>query len=724
MNKHLKAHALRKAALFAATAYGISGIAAVAYAQTTDTAEPADSVRQLEQVVVTASRREQTLKDTPIAVSAYGGEQLEKERIATFADLALQSPNVQFGANGANTNIAIRGIGTNLQTAGNDPGVSFNLDGIYVSDPALALTTLLDVNRVEILRGPQGTLFGRNATGGAVNIISNTPTTDMTYGINVAAGLPAGEHVDAFASGPLNSGKSLLGRVAIQQTYNEGDVENTALTGPDYLNDKNNHAARVQLEWRPTGSFSARLQGDYQESDTAGPTYYLAGTPNAGLGLPAELSGMFIGSPDDDKIAVNLGSSELMQQGVSLFLDWDVGFGSLRTTLSNRHIENFRFYDGDGTAVDYTSTRVDQTRDTNFVELLFSSEDSGRFSYILGANYMDDSQSQDIAVPVLYFPAPVLLTGDVDTEAYAVFGHADYELTDSWKLFAGVRYSSDRKKMRESNNFIGIDTKSDDWSKPTYEIGTSYGFGAHSTGYLKYATGYKSGGYSSGSLQPAFDPETNEMWELGLKGTYFGGSLSANLALFRMDYKDLQVNQVIGVSSSVTNAAAAAINGVEIELVQYLTPELHIDFNGGWLDAKFDEFFTEDSARPGLGSLNLESNTLPNAPEFTLGIGPVYSQTLAKGGELTLTARYDWKSRAYFSEFNLPLVSEDATGRLSAFVNYDMPGGRWQVGAYGRNLTDERTYSSMVVASAVLNSIAMATADPGREFGVRLSYRY
>lgn len=713
----------KRACLLAGTAATLMTVWSAAHAQTGEDAPEAET-RRLNQVVVTALRREETLKDTPIAVSAYDGEQLGRERVEDFADIALQSPNVQFGANGGNTNIAIRGIGTNLQTAGNDPGVAFNLDGIYVADPALALSTLLDVKRVEVLRGPQGTLFGRNATGGAVNVISNTPTTTASYGFNTSVSAPLGVQADAFASGPLVDSGKLLGRIAVQKIYREGDVENTASTGPDHLNDQDSLSARAQLEWRPTSTLSARLQADYQDADTAGPAYYLAGTPNTGLGLPAQLASTFIGGLDDDEIAVTAGSSKLMQRNLALFVDWDLGPGSLRATLSTRHSENDRFYDGDGTEVEYTSTRVDQSRDTDFFELLYSSDGDGPFSYILGANYINDQQVQIVEVPVLFFPAPVILTGDVDTEAYAVFGRATYEVTDHWSVFGGARYSSDRKSMDESNNFIGTDSKRDEWSKPTYEIGTSLDIGQNSTAYLKYATGYKSGGYASGSLQSAFDPETNSMWELGLKGTYLDGTLNANLALFHMAYEDLQVNQVVGVSSVVTNAAEATINGVELELVQQVTPEFSFIFNGGWLDATFDEFLTEDSARPQLGPLSLAGNDLPNAPAYTLSFGPAYERDLSGGGRLSLSARYDWRSEVYFSEFNLPLVSEDSSGRLNAFANYEFPDGKWQIGLYGRNLTDERTYSSMVVASAVLNSIAMATANPGREVGIRLSFRH
>ncbi len=724
MGTNSKARAWRKRALFVATAGALAGTATTAAAQTATGADSSDSASQLEEVVVTASRREASIRETPTAISAYSGDQLETQRVESFSDLATQSPNIQFSANGGNTNIAIRGIGTDLQLAGNDPGVAFHADGIYVAEPAIGMATLFDVNRVEVLRGPQGTLFGRNATGGAINIISNTPTVTPAFGFDASAGLPAGEHLAAFASGPITSDGTLLARASVQQSYQKGQVDNRSPTGPDRLNDQNDYAGRLQLEWRPTADFSARLLASYQKSDTAGPAYYLVGTPNTDLGLPPVLSNTFIAQPGDDEIAVTRGASNMMEKGAALFVDWKVGGGALRATFSTRKSDVYRDYDNDGTAVDFTSTTINRTRDSNYAELIYTSDDTQRFSYILGANYFEDRDVQKVIVPVMGFPAPVILGGQVETESVAVFGHAEYRLTDAWKVFGGARYSSDRKRVSETNNFIGSLEQSDRWSKPTFEIGTSYDLNDTTTGYVKYATGYKSGGYSAGALSPSFAPEANSMWELGLKGAYFDGNLQANLALFRMSYRNLQVNQVVGVTSLVTNAAEATINGVEVELVQRLTPELRLEFYGGWLDARFDQFLTQDSARPGLGLLDLSGNRLPQAPKFTAGGGPVYQHDFADGGVLTLAARYDWKSRVYFSEFNIPLTSQGPAGRLSAYANYELPDGKWQVGVYGRNLTDEATFSSIVVTSAVLNSIALGTLQAPREFGLQVRYRY
>lgn len=725
MKAHPKGRAWRKTMLLAASASVLGAEATAAHAQRVKASGSASvDAAQLEELVVTASRREASIRETPTAISAYSGQQLAKEHVETFADLATQTPNLQLGSNGANTNIAIRGIGTNLQLAGSDPGVAFHLDGVYVAEPALALLNFLDVSRVEVLRGPQGTLFGRNATGGAINIISNTPTADPAIGLDGSAGWPAGEHVSGFASGPLTGDGALLGRASFEQTYQRGAVKNLSAQGPRRLDGKDAYAGRLQLEWRPSGELSLRLQADDERSDTSGPAYYLVGTPNVAAGLPPQLAGAFIGRPDDDKIAVTRGASKLNDKAIAAFIDWKLGGGSLRATVSRRRSSVYRSYDGDGTEVDFTSTTIDQRRDSTYAELLYSSDEARRVSYILGANYLADREVQNVAVPVAGFPAPVLLFGDVTTHSAAVFGHVQYRMTDSWKLFAGARYSQDRKREGEANNFIGSLHQSDRWSKPTFEVGTSYDLSPTTTGYLKYATGYKSGGYSAGALGPPFAPETNQMWELGLKGAYFGGRTQANLALFRMSYANLQVNQVVGVTSEVTNAARATINGAELELVQELTPELEVQAYGGWLDAKFDSFRTEDSARPSLGLLDLTGNRLPNAPRFTAGLGPVLHHDLKSGGRLTMAARYDWKSQVYFSEFNLPLVSQKAGGRMSAYGTYELPGGRWQIGVYGRNLTDEHAYNSMVVSSAVLNSVTLGTLEPRREVGVRFAYRY
>lgn len=312
----------------------------------------------------------------------------------------------------------------------------------------------------------------------------------------------------------------------------------------------------------------------------------------------------------------------------------------------------------------------------------------------------------------------------MDTTSYAAFLRGDYAFDFGLKVFAGARVTRDEKSIDEFNNFIGTLQQEDSWSKTTYELGATYDFSEWLTGYAKFATGYKGGGYSGGGLTPAFNPETNELVEAGLKGTYFDGALSANLSVFQMKYDDLQVAQIDGVSSRVTNAAQASISGAELETVAYVSPELRLEVSAGYLDATFDEFLTADSARPSLGLLDLSGNTLPMAPEFTARAATFYEIPAGLPGPLTVSGEYTWKSRVYFSEFNLPIASQDPVGRLNLTLVYEDPGGAWSVGAYARNVTDEAVKTNVSVVSALLGSLALARLEPGREVGLSFHLSY
>jgi iron complex outermembrane receptor protein len=715
--------ALRTAVSVAGITAGAMSMATMAIAQSAAPAAQKEENVSSEDIIVTASRRETTLRETPTAISAYKGADLAKQHIVAFTDLVASSPNVQLGSNDSNTNIAIRGIGNTLQTAGNDPGVAFYVDGIYLPDPALSQLSFLDVNRVEVLRGPQGTLFGRNATGGAINVISNTPTVNPSAGFQVSAGAPLGEQVQVFANTPLTADGRWLSRVAFEQTYQQGRLDNLAPTGPGRFDDKNNYAIRAQIEWRPTDTFSIRLQGDYQLSDTVGTAPYLVGSVS-GILPPQLATTSFASAKSGNDVYLTHGETRLEGKGIDAFLNWDIGGGSLSATASRRDSRVFTDRDGDGTLNEFDETTINVPRETTTAELLYTSDVSKPFSFVVGANYYRDHQFQNLAVSAYILPLPLVLTGDVHSTSYAGFGQAQYKITSKWKLFAGLRYSHDHKDIFETNNFVGSLAQAHSWSKVTYEAGTSYDISRSATAYLKYATGYKSGGYSSGALAPAFRPEENRMLEAGFKGALFDRKLEANIALFHMSYSDLQVNQVMNLEAEVTNAAKATIYGAEVGLTARLTPELRLQLDGGWLHARFDEFLTEDSARPQLGTLNLKGNTLPQAPNFTLGGGPVYERSLANGARFALSARYDWKSRVYFSEFNLPVDSQKSAGTLSASVNYTLPDGHWDLGLYGRNLADARIFNSMIVDASILSSIIVGYLAPRREFGAQVRYHF
>ncbi len=714
--------ALLTAGACSGTAYGQAVSEPPASAVTDEAQPPAGDAGNV--VVVTASRREETIKEAPLAVSAYSGDDLQDLQIDSLADIASMTPNVQISGAFTNANIAIRGVGNAQLNAGSESGIAFHVDGAYVAQPLLTLSTFLDVNRVEILRGPQGTLFGRNATGGAVNIIPNTPTTELEYGFNTSIGIDPDEMRTAgYVSGALNSDASLLGRVAYQQSYNEGYTRNASGGGPDRLDGHTNYSARGQVEWRPSDDFTSRLSVDFQEGSDSGPGAYLLGTPEATQPLPLPLQGLPTGSPSDRTTYANVGKRDIEALAVTLNNTWAIGDGELRTLLFYNNSDLAVLQDGDGTSADFSTTSFQNSGHQYFGEVLFASDGSQPFSFVAGANYFFESLAQDVSVPIGGLPFPVNLGGDIDTTSAAAFAAANLQLSPDLRIFGGVRYTDDDKEISEYNNYVGTLDQQNSWDKFTYEAGASYNISPDVTGYLKYSTGYKGGGYSAGALASAFNPETNANAEVGVKGVYLDGALQANLAAFHMDYKDLQVNQVIGVSTAVTNAGQAKIDGVEAEFVWRPIDELRMEASGAWLDATFEEFDTADSARPALGVLDLSGNRLPAAPEFNGSLGVYYEQQL-ESGALTYGARYDWKSRLYFSEFNIPISSQEAVGTLDLSLRYTSGDGRWTASLFALNATDEQVKSNVLVVSALIGSLALGQYEPGRQIGASLGFRY
>ncbi len=713
--------------LFCGCALVSLGLASgAADAQTTAPAQSPDAQSsEIETVTVTASRRETTVRETPTAVSAYGGKRLAADHIVTLTDLVAASPDVQIGIYSTSADITIRGIGNPQTVAGSDPGVAFNYDGVYLAQSALTISSMLDVNRVEILRGPQGTLFGRNATGGAVNIVPNLPTDQFAAGIDTTLGFgPTQDHTAAFVSGPLTSDDQLLARLAVQQTYNDGYTRNLDPAGPSRLDGQNNYSGRGQLEWLPTDDLTIRLSLDYQKEDDSGGALFLLGDVPPDAPLPVQIQGAPSGNIGDRETYSNVGVNNLTADGATLTADWALAGGDLKAVAAVDSYNQFTSQNGSGTDSDFTHTEYLQRSNQYYAEVLYSSDPVRAFTYVVGANYFHENQFQQITVPISYLPIPVILGGNLGTTSYAGYAHGQYEIEPGLKIFAGLRYTDDHKAADEFNDFVGTLDHEKGWSHITYEAGASYDFSDTVTGFLKYSTGYRSGGFSIGSLQGPFSPEKNTSVEADLKGSYLDGRLQANLAAFHMSYSNMQVNQVNGVSEAVTNAASSTIDGFEAEFVGRVSDQLRLELSGDWLDAHFDAFNTADSARPALGILNLAGNLLPQAPKFSLSGGAYYDVPISIPGSITLSARYDWKSRLFFDPFNLPISSQGPAGKLDLSVNYASEDDRWTASVFALNATDAVIKNHVIVVSALLGSLALGGLAPGREVGISAGYHF
>lgn len=730
-------------------------------------AKSGDTGYDIENIVVTASRRSELVRNIPIAVSAYSGDKLREAQTLNLVDLVNSSPNIQISASSTNANVTIRGIGNTQSQAGADGGVAIHFDGVYIAESGMALSTFLDLNRVEVLRGPQGTLFGRNATGGAINLIPNTPTPEFSFGFDTTFGVdPTALKSAAFVSGPITSDGKLRGRFAIQQNFNKGETRNLNPTGPRRLDGVNDLSARAQLELVPTDNFKARLLMEYQHRDDNNKAVYLTGAPDttgtalvsptaANVALPAILRGLPLGSPNSDTVYSSLGNRTVEAKTINLYTDWEIGGGNLKGVIGYMESDHSTAQDGDGTGAAHTSTLYRNVAHQDFEEVIYTSDPSKPFNFLIGGNHFSQNLRQDVSVPISVLPAAspaVNLGGVIDTSSYAVFGHATYEFAEGAKAFGGIRYTHDKKAIDDYNNFIGRKSQSASWSKTTYEGGVSYEITSRVSGYLKYGTGYKGGGFAAGNLIPAFNPETNQSLEAGLKGSLLNGAVQTNLSVFHMKYKNLQVNQVIGVAGAVVNAARATVKGLEAEFVIRPVENLRFDLTGGYLDATFDDFLTRDSARPNLTNpaspffpgngydtgigvvqpdpkaagryvLQLAGNRLPLSPKFTGNAVVAYDIPLSSG-TITLGGKVEYKSKQYFTAFNIPVVGDGAHTKFDLSVRYKSDNGRWNASIFALNVGDVRTRSYGTVVSALIGSLAIGQYNPGRQIGVSFGYKY
>lgn len=684
-----------------------------------------DTSAQPDTIYVTATRREQSIQEAPLAVTSLRGDTLDDQQLNSVFDLSGLVPGLQVGASYASTRLNIRGIGTNDVTGGADPGVSFHLNGVFLGLTGPAANAFYDVDRIEVLRGPQGTLFGRNATGGSVNLIPNRPSPTFDASVGVTLGFdPTLYEVDGFVTGALTDNEVLSGRISFRRGYNDGFTENLADSGPERLDDDDSYAIRAQLLFEPSDTFEANLAVEFNKVDRAGQAYVLIGGPDFST-IPAEDLGGTRPPADEGVTFANQGFNRGEFLIATLDTTTEFGFGNLKTIVSASKSTADIDTDGDGTEVDFTNTLIEIDGEQYFAEAILDIDSFSSVNFLVGANAFYQTVDQRTTVPILGFPAPVVLTGEpFETTSYAAFANGEFDVTDSVTLFGGVRYTYDKKTANDSNNFVGTLNISESWDQVTYQAGLRIDLSDSVNAYAKHGTGFRSGGFQLGNVSPPVDPETNEATEIGLKGLFFDNTMSLNAAAFHMTYDDLQVQKVTGFSSNFENAAAAEISGAEVEIQWTPTARFQLDFNAAYLDATFEEFVTVDPSRPSLGELDLAGNSLRNAPELSFSAGAFYDFPIGEAGIATLGGRYYWQDEIFFNEFNVETASQDAVGRADLYLDFVPSNENWRAGVFARNITDERVRSSTLVVSTLLGAASLANYEPGRSVGVSFRYQF
>jgi iron complex outermembrane receptor protein len=681
-------------------------------------------IRVAERVVVTASKTgEHELQSTPLAVSVLSADELRRSESQTVEDLAGQSPSLTFSQNTGFSQLTIRGIGTNAVFTGADPSSAVYLDGVYLGRPAMVLADFVDLDRVEVLRGPQGTLYGRNAVGGALNVLTKLPSDTFEASVRIGAGNLGALRAEASARGPIVAGK-LRGGAAVLRGVEDGFVRDLdhpghPLGGVDVL------AARAKLQYVLNPRVDLLLSGDVTHQDPTPLTYakVLAVKPGFVVDNPQDLHEVRASIPQE---------SRNLQYGTSARLTVQLSPQVLLTSLTAfRKIDyDLLLVDADSTELELLAARNHEIQHQWSEELTIAGSRPGR-SWVAGVFLFGDQDREAITI---WLGGPRLVSSldpEVRSRSGAVFAQATFGLTHGVSATAGLRYTRERKTIENAGR---LDTQD---APPLLVPGSSYTYSdaiAHDAwtpklglewqasertlAYISATRGFKSGGFNLTSREAGrgYAPEWAWSYEAGLKTTLAGGRAALDVAAFRTDYTDLQVQTVIrpGVLD-ISNAAEATISGVELEASGAIVPGLRLGGHLAWLDATYDRYVAV-----GVGGVtgDVAGNRLDNAPEWSGRLWLEWSRSAGRLGTLSLRAASRWQSTVFFTPFNDAIERQSPLGLLE--LSAELGPRHFTVSAYARNLTDEGYITGS--SGSPPPAIGGRPAEP-REWGVRLAVR-
>ncbi|WP_018147754.1 TonB-dependent receptor [Henriciella marina] len=710
-----------------------------AYAQETTEAEEAQDQRRFNTVTVTAQRREQSLVDVPLSVSAFDGELLADLGVADLTEIAKITPNVTLEVSrGTNTTLSafIRGVGQQDPVAGFEAGVGIYVDDVYLNRPQGAVLDVYDVERVEVLRGPQGTLYGRNTIGGAIKYVTRGLSDEPTYEINLKAGTY--NQLDGVVTTSLPVTDTFRVGAAAASFNRDGFGENI-VTGDENYN-KKLFGARLSAEWDAADNFQLRAAADYSlDKSNARQGHRLIPDQFPPFTYPV------LGDVFDTRAGLEAVEQRVEAFGGSLVAEWDLNDNwTIKNILAYREDESTSPIDFDSLPEADLDVPAIYENDQFSEELQFLYS-SDNLNGLVGLYYLDANASTVFDVllattgAVLGLPGLNAQTfGDVGTETWSLFGDFTYDLTDQLSVSVGARYTEDTRTsqvLRRTyiggfSEFFGgnptlIATTSDfngeaDFDDFSPRLSVGYKVTPDSNVYATYSQGFKGGSFDPRGQTTAapdlnqdgtvsndevftfmqFDPEEVDSYEVGYKASQFNGRINYSLAAFYSDYKDVQVPGSIGVdtdgdgvndsfSGVTTNAGAATIRGVEFEGTATVAEDmanagdlLNIGWSLGYLDAEYDEFIDA------FGNDVSDQRVIQNTPDWTAN-GRISYDTPFAGGNLLLNTQLSYRGESSQFEVPNPFLDQEAYTLWDASVRWETADGRWGFSLTGKNLTDE-----------------------------------
>jgi iron complex outermembrane receptor protein len=714
--------------------------------------------RQIEEIIVTAQKRESTIEDAPLSLSALSGDDMGFRAVSGAADLQFQVPglNVSEGTNA--TMISIRGVGSSVDSGQTEPSVAVHIDGVYQPRPTTGVLGLNDLERVEVLKGPQGTLYGRNSTGGVVNYILRKPTDTFEASLRTGVASFGGYSGVGIISGPLLEDR-LNGRIMVEWDTSDGWVKDHV--SGELSDDRKGYGGRVALQWLATDALTADLSLLYRsdEGGAMAPRDVCLAPPDPDVERsslvvpPTDPEDCLQGKPHERKIT-RLPTGERETINAALTVLWNLDSFNLKSITGYQDHRYFNSWDYDSLARDIIWVQGNDQGASSLSEELNISGTAGDLQWLIGAFYFDshfDPRVHVILPPVAAVGLDVRLQGNNTTESYAAFTDLTYRLTDSWRIGVGARVLRDEKRDYHTNQYGllavpvpfpgSIPTVFEEcenlaviqsFDKFTPKFTTQWDAFDNLTLYANYSVGYQAGGSNYSSCGDTYEPEENNAAEIGFKANWFGRRLVTNGSVFHSDYTNLQVMKVIGFASQVINVPKATIQGAELDIEALVTDQLLVNLGLSLLDAHYKEFCDQDpvvadnqephDCPTGEQLRDLSGVQLTRSPNYTINLGAEYSWELPFELTKKLRMRAEWfkADDQLFRPFGSPHDGQKSYSIVNAYVSLTSSNERLELRIAGKNLGDTEYFLNKVG-----NSLGerYGTAGQPRSIGAELLFR-
>jgi iron complex outermembrane receptor protein len=658
--------------------------------------------RPLEEIVVTAQLREQSLQDVPISIKALGAAEIADKKIDDIGDIMFEVPGLSvYSFLPSQVNPSIRGAWSLNDAPGVEQSVAMFMDGVYIGQTGFFSVDLFDIERIEVLKGPQGTLFGRNATGGALNVITSNPPDAFDATFEGTVGNYGQRDLQGIVGGALSD--SLSGQIAFSSKNSDGFYTNI-IDGRD-VEAQDRFGVRGKLRYDINDAVDVVLSAEHLRDKMQGTAFKLTGDPLPYIGTEA------FGT--NDKVTLDfLGGLDNETWAYTATITGDTNIGTITSITGYRESDNHVAADPDGTdVVEFEVLDDDQIE--QFSQELRLAGQANNIHYVGGLYFVTIEHERvqnrlfDGAPGSLFeialWPEPVLEVDgqDIETKSYAAYGEITYAFDGGLSLTGGIRYTNDDKTGTSFCSSGGplllcpspALTVSHDgsWDAVTPRFVAQYEFSDDFMAYGSISRGFKSGGFPLNIFNPDpqedFKPEYADNYEVGIKSRLWDQRLQMNLAIFRTDFTDLQVLEIDSSTGQTfaANAGEAETQGVELDLNVAVTNAFYVYGNYSYLDSEYKSLQLEGG--------DFSGNKTPLTPEHSFNVGAEYTWNLPGGaGEVAMRANVLYKSRYFISVDNNPNRTAKLDNIVNAGINYTTPGERWEFSLWGKNLTDKRTF--------------------------------